>query len=63
MVTVMAFVFGFYLGVLLMSLLVLVRKKGVTEPGVSHKGTKELSVKQDLQTDPQRMIVHTNSHY
>jgi hypothetical protein len=63
MVTVMAFVFGFYLGVLLMSLLVLTGKRGATEPGVSLKGSKELSVKEDLQADPQRMIVPTNSHY
>ena len=63
MITVMAFVFGFYLGILLMSLLVLVRKKGATESGVTLNGTKELSVKEDLQTDPHRMVVPTSSHY
>jgi hypothetical protein len=63
MITVLAFVFGFYLGALLMSLLVMVRRRRVTEPEVSFGGDKELSVKENLQTDSQQVIVPTNSHY
>ena len=63
MITVMAFVFGFYLGILLMSLLVLVHKKELTEPGVSLIGAKESSAREDRETDSRRVIVPTNSHY
>ena len=63
MITVLAFVFGFYLGALLMSLLVMVRRKRVTESEVSFGGDKELSVKENLQTDSHQVIVPTNSHY
>jgi len=62
MLTVIAFVIGFYLGVALMSLLAAGSERRATEPVISIIATKESSVRQDTQTGSHRVFLSTNSH-